>query len=337
MHKKFLKIAVISASILLYKANSVYAGFWNAWANEDEEVNTKSSSGKASPSNKYSSQRNVSSTRTSSTVINNTYNNTSYNINSATSKNNVSANAVSYEYLGDGSGTMAGQNIFNVDAVNNQKPIVICRQKGCTELNDKMTRNYLFNAIANLLYVNNKTKVYLCEANTSTRACISNGLKYAVNIGGTAGVIYIPSLTITDVSFSQNLKSISFMFSYDLYANGLKSFCTSSYNTIEISENKQALIRDNNYKCQLTSDLPSTSYNIYNIDYVDLDYGIIGAYYSTGISGASQGGHDGYVLMKFQYTDKNTVKPASKCKTGVCDDASYRIAPGQYEVIPLEK
>ena len=127
------------------------------------------------------------------------------------------------------------------------------------------------------------------------------------------------------------------MFSYDLYANGLKSFCTSAYNTIEISESKQALIRDNNYKCQLTSDLPSTSYNIYNIDYVDLDYGIIGAYYSTGMSGASHGGHEGYVLMKFQYTDRNTVKPASACKTGICDDESYRIAPGQYEIIPLEK
>ena len=228
------------------------------------------------------------------------------------------------------------QSFFDVDALNNKKPVVICRQKGCTELNDKMTRNYLFNVIANLLYVNNKTKVYLCEANTNTRACLSNGLKYAVNIGGTAGVIYIPSITITDVSFSQNLKRISFMFSYDLYANGLKSFCSASHNTIEISEDKQALIRDNTYKCQLTSDLPSTSYNIYNIDYVDLDYGIIGAYYSTGMSGASNGGHDGYVLMKFQHTDKNNIRPASTCKTGVCDDESYRIAPGQYEIIPLD-
>ena len=225
-----------------------------------------------------------------------------------------------------------------VDDLNNSKPVVICRQKGCTELNDKMTKSYLFNTIASLFYVNNKTKVYMCEANTSTRACISNGLKYAVNIGGTAGVIYIPSLTVTDVSFSKNLQRINFMFSYDLYANGLKSFCTSAYNTIEFSDTKQVLIRDNNYKCQLTSDLPSVSYNIYNIDYVDLDYGIIGAYYSTGMSGASHGGHDGYVLMKFQYTDNSsTRKNTGLCKTGICNDNdSYRVAPGQYEVIPLK-
>ncbi len=322
MYKKLFKISIISLSIFLYGINVGHASIWDLWANEDEELNSTGSSVSKTKTTKKRKSTNSNSTKKTSSKDDSLF--------SFFTNDKEEENEVIYENPNPVSS-------FDIDALNNQKPIVICRQKGCTELNDKMTRNYLFNSIANLLYVNNKTKVYLCDADTNTRACKSNGLKYAVNIGGTAGVIYIPSLTITDVSFSKNLKRINFMFSYDLYANGLKSFCTSAYNTIEISENKQALIRDNNYKCQLTSDLPSTSYNIYNIDYVDLDYGIIGAYYSTGMSGASHGGHEGYVLMKFQYTDKNTVKPASNCKTGICDDESYKIAPGQYEIIPLEK
>ncbi|MBP3615272.1 MAG: hypothetical protein J6J27_00020 [Alphaproteobacteria bacterium] len=314
MYKKLLKLCIVCS--LLFVSTGVTASMWDAWTDEDEEFNMMGTAPQIG-SWKNSNRKKSNKTNVKKSAYQATY----------TSSYQDSEGSIGYD----------SQSFFNVDSLNNQKPIVVCRQKGCTQLNDKMTRNYLFNAIANLLYVNNKTKVYLCEANTSTRACISNGLKYAVNIGGTAGVIYIPSITITDVSFSQNLKRISFMFSYDLYANGLKSFCSSSHNTIEISEDKQALIRDNTYKCQLTSDLPSTSYNIYNIDYLDLDYGIIGAYYSTGMSGASNGGHDGYVLMKFQYTDKNTVRPASTCKTGICDDESYRIAPGQYEIIPLDK
>ena len=314
MYKKLLKLCIVCS--LLFVSTGVTASMWDAWANEDEEFNMMGTAPQIG-SWKNSNRKKSNKTNVKKSAYQATY----------TSSYQDSEGSIGYD----------SQSFFNVDSLNNQEPIVVCRQKGCTQLNDKMTRNYLFNAIVNLLYVNNKTKVYLCEANTSTRACISNGLKYAVNIGGTAGVIYIPSITITDVSFSQNLKRISFMFSYDLYANGLKSFCSSSHNTIEISEDKQALIRDNTYKCQLTSDLPSTSYNIYNIDYLDLDYGIIGAYYSTGMSGASNGGHDGYVLMKFQYTDKNTVRPASTCKTGICDDESYRIAPGQYEIIPLDK
>ncbi|MGN0929521.1 MAG: hypothetical protein ACI4N3_02680 [Alphaproteobacteria bacterium] len=296
---KFISLFVCVFSIMESKSS---ASFWDLWNDEDEESNMKYGNNSSSKSRNSKSKSRKTSNKEES----------------------------SYTSL------MTGETFFDINEINNSKPIVICRQKGCTELNDKMTQNFLFNSLANLLYINDKTKVYLCEANTSTRACNSNGLKYAVNIGGTAGVIYIPSLTITDVSFSKNLKRINFMLSYDLYANGLKSFCTSAHNTIEISANKQALIRDNNYNCQLTSDLPSTSYNIYNIDYIDLDYGIIGAYYSTGMTGASSGGNNGYVLMKFQYTDANLKKPKNNCLAGTCDSESYKIAPGQYEIIPLD-
>jgi hypothetical protein len=239
---------------------------------------------------------------------------------------------------GSGYGTAGGGGYGAFGADGHQipsKPIILCRQKGCTQLNDKMTDSYLFNSIANLLYINDKTKVYICEADVGTRACVATGLKYADNVGGTAGVIHIPSMTITEVTFSQNLKRINFMLSYDLYANGVKSFCTSAHSTIEISQNKQALIRDNNYKCQLTSDLPSTSYNIYNIDYIDLDYGIIGAYYSIGMSGASLGGATGYTLLKFQFTDTNSAALGKDCG-GSCKSENYKIAPGQYEIVPLK-
>ena len=69
--------------------------------------------------------------------------------------------------------------------------------------------------------------------------------------------------------------------------------------------------------------------NIYNIDYIDLDYGIIGAYYSTGMTGASNGGNNGYVLMKFQYTDANLKKPQNNCLAGTCDTESYKIVGSQ--------
>ncbi|MBD5398106.1 hypothetical protein HDR60_01195 [bacterium] len=302
---KFISLFVCVFSIMESYSS---ASFWDLWEDEDEEINMKDGNTSSSKYDKRTKRNNSKST----------------------SRKYSARQESSYTSL------MNGETFFDINEINNSKPIVICRQKGCTELNDKMTQNFLFNSLANLLYINDKTKVYLCEANTYTRACTSNGLKYAVNIGGTAGVIYIPSLTITDVSFSQNLKRINFMLSYDLYANGLKSFCSSAHNTIEISANKQALIRDNNYNCQLTSDLPSTSYNIYNIDYIDLDYGIIGAYYSTGMTGASNGGNNGYVLMKFQYTDANIKKPQNNCLTGTCDNESYKIAPGQYEIIPLD-
>jgi hypothetical protein len=315
---------------------AAFAGMWSAWEKKDHEAQVKCNLGgyeydpicaqqgwgSGSGNGSYGSSGNGFGAGASAGA---------WGADAAFSKGSVNAGASGANY-GYGAGGAYGSD----GQAGTFKPIVLCRQKGCTQLNDKMTDSYLFNSIANLLYINDKTKVYLCEADVNTRACIATGLKYAANIGGTAGVIHMPSMTITEVAFTQNLKRINFMLSYDLYANGVKSFCTSAHSTIEISTNKQALIRDNNYKCQLTSDLPSTSYNIYNIDYVDLDYGIIGAYYSIGMSGASSGGATGYSLMKFQYTDANSAASAKDCG-GSCKSENYKIAPGQYEVVPLGK
>ncbi|MDR3126768.1 MAG: hypothetical protein LBT92_04015 [Rickettsiales bacterium] len=230
-------------------------------------------------------------------------------------------------------------SVKDVEAEMNYRPIVLCRQKGCTEIGDKMTRSYLFNTFANLLLVNDKTKAYLCEADTITRQCRNHELKYALNAGGTAGIVSIPSMTITEVSFSKNLSRITFMLNYDIYLNGLKTFCSTSHNMLDITERKHAMIRDDHYRCDFTSDAPSTAYTLYNIDYVDLDYGIIGAYYSTGITGASSGGSGGYVLIKLQYADigSNQARIAEDCEGGDCSrsEADYMIAPGQYEILPF--
>jgi hypothetical protein len=351
-----LRLAAALGLLLAVGAVASYGASWDAWDKKDHEAETKCKLGGFAydPSCAKNSWGNggVSDYGYGAEYDGGAYGNTA---SSPAGKNFLGLGGANhgqpsyYESMGAGAGYGAGvaagagagargdAAFFDTVRANTFKPIVLCRQKGCTTLNDKMTESYLFNSIANLLYINDKTKVYLCEADTSTRACTSTGLKYAVNIGGTAGVIHLPSMTITEVTFAQNLRRVNFMLSYDLYANGVKSFCTSAHSTIEISSNKQALIRDNNYKCQLTSDLPSTSYNIYNIDYVDLDYGIVGAYYSIGMSGASSGGASGYVLMKFQYTDTNFTGSDSKCGTGSCASENYRIAPGQYEVVPVGK
>ena len=93
---------------------------------------------------------------------------------------------------------------------------------------------------------------------------------------------------------------------------------------------------------------------VFAIDYVDLDYGVIGANYSFGVAGPAYGGGTGYMLMRFQ---KNAfpsdpkkfvlpkgpqemptlpTNPSSQVKQeyGTKTDAA-RIAPGQYKVTPL--
>ncbi|MDR1009481.1 MAG: hypothetical protein LBL52_04495 [Rickettsiales bacterium] len=216
------------------------------------------------------------------------------------------------------------------------RPIVLCRKRGCTQVSDKMTKSFLFNTLSNMFYINDKTRVHICEADTNSRACKSSSIRYAINVGETAAIVDIPSFTINDVTFSKDLKRVNFSLFYDMYINGIKSFCNGSRNTIEITDQRHALIRDNNYACQLTSDAPSDAYAIYNVDYVDLDYGIIGAYYSMGMSGASNSGADGYLLMKFQNTDATRMRSSELVCESDCDDDDI-IKPGEYRVTPLER
>ena len=231
----------------------------------------------------------------------------------------------------------------NPGSDTNYRPIVLCRRKGCTQISDRMTRSYLFNTFANLMLVNDKTKAFLCEADPITRACLANEIKYALNVGGAAGIISIPSVTITEVTFSKNLSRITFMLHYDLYLNGLKSFCSTSYNAMDVNDRRQVIVRDNQYRCQFTADMPSHVSTMFNVDYVDLDYGIIGAYYSTGITGDSSGGSSGYVLFKLQYADIGTNQVNQRddfgCGTRGCEnEPEWMIPPGQYEVLPyIEK
>ena len=224
-------------------------------------------------------------------------------------------------------------------SATSDRPIVLCRKRGCSEIGDRMSRSFLFNSLAQVFYANDKTKAYMCEADIYTRACKSNGFKYALNVGGTPAVVHVPSFTITEVSFAKNLRSITFMLNYDIYVNGLKTFCSTSRNTLGINDRKQAIIVDDNYRCQLTSDIPSTSYNIYNIDYIDLDYGIIGAYYSTGMSGSATGGSEGYILIKFQNAPNTTGMSAglgASCGGPSCAEEDA-IPAGQYEVLPYRE
>ena len=217
------------------------------------------------------------------------------------------------------------------------RPVILCRSLGCTEISNMMTRSHLFNSIASIFHINERTKVYMCEADPVLRSCKFTGIRYGVSVGGTPGVVHIPSFTISEVMFSRNLNRISFMTTYDLQVNGVRSFCSSAVNVINVTDKKQAMVRDNNYRCQLTSDIPSIAYNIYNVDYIDLDYGIIGAYYSTGISGSSVGGGEGYVLMRFQNAPGANVQSISSgcaANDSKCTE-QFSLPDGQYEVLPL--
>ncbi|MHA1550310.1 MAG: hypothetical protein ACTSXV_02530 [Alphaproteobacteria bacterium] len=229
------------------------------------------------------------------------------------------------------------------------RPAVICRRAGCTRLNDRMTKQYLFNSLINIFLSNNMSRVDLCEADPHSRACLANSIRFGGRIGGTPVLIQIPSFTLVEMNPLSQLNRLSLFISYDIYANGLKTRCSGAMTTIEAISGQQLIMRDNSYQCDLTSGAPTTAFSMYNIDYIDLDYGIIGAFYSIGLSGESAAGGTGYVLMKFKKTGlpstdihgfgaivpegNYTVEPHSKSEDECLDDCDEIIE----EIVEVEE
>jgi hypothetical protein len=212
---------------------------------------------------------------------------------------------------------------------------VVCRKAGCTRLNDKVTRQFLYNNLINI-FINNKfSKINICEADPYTRACLSDSVRFGGRVGGTATVIQLASAYLADVRYTKTMNKLEVYLLYDLYVNGAKSQCSGALTSVEVFSNDQVLMRDGGYKCHITSGVPSDVFSMFNIDYIDLDYGIMGGYYSMGLSGESAAGGNGYMLMKFhKRTGLSEFKP--NCDTDKCEGGGYEVPAGEYEVRPLK-
>ena len=105
---------------------------------------------------------------------------------------------------------------------------------------------------------------------------------------------------------------------------------------IVIPVNSQATLSNREFTCNMTSDGMSNVSLLVNIDYIDLDYGIIGGYYSLGMQGPTTGGGTGYALFKTEFTTNGMGFTAATIDEDI-QSGIQTIQPGEYAVEPLRK
>ena len=107
-----------------------------------------------------------------------------------------------------------------------------------------------------------------------------------------------------------------------------------------IPANSEAILSNREFACNMTSDgISSVSLNI-SLDYIDLDYGILGGYYSLGMQGPTTGGGTGYALFKTEFTTGGMQMRAQMLgeeDAKGANNAFMTIQPGEYAVEPLNK
>ena len=219
------------------------------------------------------------------------------------------------------------------------RPMVICRNFGCTKLNDRITRTFLFNSLANMFMMNAHSRVYICEADPFSRDCLQSGISFPVRSGIANALIKIPKATISQVNVSTGLSKATVDMTYEFLVNGVERTCQPTVMDIIVPVNSQATLSNREFACNMTSDGVSNVSLLVSIDYIDLDYGILGGYYSLGMQGPTTGGGTGYALFKTEFATGNMQFRAATGEEDMmgANNAMRTIQPGEYAVEPLKK
>ncbi|MBR6364030.1 MAG: hypothetical protein IKS08_02990 [Alphaproteobacteria bacterium] len=223
---------------------------------------------------------------------------------------------------------------YNPGVMFAERPMVICRNFGCTRLNDKITRTFLFNSLVNMFMMNAHSRIYICEADPFSRDCLQSGLTFPVRAGIANALVKIPKATISQVNVSTGLSRATVNMTYEMLVNGITRVCEPTIMDIVIPSNSTATLSNREFTCNLTSDGFSNVSLLVNLDYIDLDYGILGGYYSLGTQGPTTGGGTGYALFKTEFTTGGMHFRAAVDEN---DNLIQTIQPGEYAVEPLRK
>lgn len=222
-----------------------------------------------------------------------------------------------------------------------ERPMIICRDFGCTRLNDRITRTFLFNSISNMFLMNAHSRLYMCEADPFSRSCLQSGISFPVRAGVANAMVKIPKATVSQVNVSTGLSKATVGMTYEFLVNGIDRRCEPTVMDIVVPINSQGTLVNREFACSMTSDGMTNVSLMVNLDYIDLDYGIMGGYYSLGLQGPTTGGGTGYVLFKTEYSNGGMKYKAAAYGDGAGESAIgnglQTIQPGEYAVEPLEK
>lgn len=191
--------------------------------------------------------------------------------------------------------------------------VVVCRTKQCAPAKISMSREYIHNSLLHLFQNNNHQKALICEGDASSHVCLENFVAMPVKVGITPAYAYIDSVKITDVNVNRSNK-INLILNYNLTYNGQSPECRPSNSIMFVKNSDNIIMEDGGYSCKMTTIGTTSVKTLFAIDYIDLDYGYIGGYYSIGMSGPAFGGGTGYMIIRLP-KDAHPLNPVLTAKS----------------------
>jgi len=176
--------------------------------------------------------------------------------------------------------------------------VVVCRSKQCAPAKLSMSREYIYNSLLHLFDNNNHKTALICAANPGNHTCTETFITMPITVGITPAYAYIDAVKITDVSVGSGTTKLGLILNYNVTYNGQTPNCVPAKSLMYVKNVNNIILEDAGYNCKMTTIGQTTIKTLFAIDYIDLDYGFIGGYYSIGFSGPAYGGGSGYMMIR---------------------------------------
>ena len=176
--------------------------------------------------------------------------------------------------------------------------VVVCRSKQCAAAKLSMSREYIYNSLLHLFDNNNHKTALICAANPGSHTCTETFITMPITVGITPAYAYIDAVKITDVSVGSGTTKLGLVLNYNVTYNGQTPSCVPAKSLMYVKNVNNIILEDAGYNCKMTTIGQTTIKTLFAIDYIDLDYGCIGGYYSIGFSCPAYGGGSGYMMIR---------------------------------------
>lgn len=203
--------------------------------------------------------------------------------------------------------------VFN-KRVPSLNSLLVCRDKQCAPAELSMSREFIYNSLAQLIDNNLDATALLCEANPQAHVCVNPYLTVPAKVGVTPAYVFFDGVKIVDATFDKGRNAFNLALGYNLSYNGqTPTVCKPDTAKLYVKTNNDIVLNGNGFKCNMTSVGATTVRVMFAVDYIDLDYGYIGGYYTIGLSGPANGGGSGYGLIRMP-KDAHPLKPVLSLK-----------------------
>lgn len=188
------------------------------------------------------------------------------------------------------------QNFNNVS----KGSILICKDSQCVPSHVQMGRDYLVNQINELMKNNIDKNITVCEASPEKYTCTQQGFSFPVHSDLIQTTVTVSSAKIIDTKPIKEAFGSDLIIDYRLKAGDTFPKCQTSLTRIGVASATDVKMMSPRFNCKATETNQTTFSLTYNVNYLDLDRGIIGAFYSVAANNALQGSQNGYVLMALE-------------------------------------